>query len=256
MSQNSEIAPKRILTRPFLIVVVMLGCAMILSGPVANRLGINADKQPLPLKLRLSALDETALLPYRVVNRIILDSTMIESLGTSEYINWVLEDTSLPKNHPLRLATLLITYYTGADNMVLHKPDVCYYGAGYQPSQPHEETTIQIKKLGNTEQNVPIRVLTFSKTPIHNQSKISVIYNFHCNGQFVANSFDVRMMVNSLTTTYAYFSKVEVSFPKATREQNIEGVTKLFGLVLPELLQNHWPDFDASEKKAKQEKHE
>ncbi len=254
MSPSPETASQRILTRPFLVVVVLLGIALILSGPVANRLGINASKKSLPLKTRLSALDEASLLPYRVIDRIILDSTMIESLNTSEYINWVLEDTSLPKNDPLRLATLLVTYYTGADNMVLHKPDVCYYGAGYQPFQPHEETTIQIKALGEADQDVPIRVLTFSKTQIHNESKISVIYNFYCNGRFVANSFNVRMMVNSLTNTYAYFSKVEVSFPRATREQNIEGVTKLFDLVLPVLVHDHFPDFDASEQEALQKK--
>jgi len=254
MSSNSDIASPRVLSRPFMIVVALLGCAMVLSGPVADRLGINADKLPLPLKSRLSALDESLLLPYRVVDRIILDSTMTESLGTSEYINWILEDTSLPKNHPLRLVTFLVTYYTGANKMVLHKPDVCYYGAGYQPAQPHEESVVQIKTLGEANQQVPIRVLTFSKTQIHNERKISVIYNFHCNGHFVANSLNVRIMVNSLTNTFSYFSKVEASFPRATREQNIEGVAKLFDLVLPVLIRDHWPDFDASEQQARQQK--
>ena len=33
---------------------------------------------------------------------------------------------------------------------------------------------------------------------------------------------------------YAYFSKVEVSFPGATRAQTVEGAKKAFGVVLPE----------------------
>ncbi len=256
MNPSSEVVVKPILTRPFLTVVGLMVCALILSGPVANRLGINAAKKSLPLKARLSTLDETSLLPYRVVERVILDATMVESLDTSEYINWILEDTSLPKNHPLRLVTLLVTYYTGANNIVLHKPDVCYYGAGYQPAQPHEETTIRVTGIGETIQDIPIRVLSFSKTQIHDQRKVSVVYNFYCNGRFVANSLRVRLLLNSLTSTYAYFSKVEVSFPRATREQNVEGVVKLFNRVLPVLLRDHWPDFEAAERAAKQGKSE
>jgi hypothetical protein len=60
------------------------------------------------------------------------------------------------------------------------------------------------------------------------------------------------VLLNDLTNTYAYFSKVEVSFPRATREQCVAGARKLYNRLLPVLLEAHWPDFEASEREARQ----
>ena len=46
---------------------------------------------------------------------------------------------------------------------------------------------------------------------------------------------------------YAYFSKVELTFPSATRAQSIEGAGMLFSRLLPALVDEHWPDFEAAE---------
>jgi len=61
----------------------------------------------------------------------------------------------------------------------------------------------------------------------------------------------VRLLINDMANTYAFFSKIETSFPLATREQNVEGARKLFGYVLPVLLRDHMPDFEAAEAEAK-----
>ena len=86
---------------------------------------------------------------------------------------------------------------------------------------------------------------------MRNRTKETVLYTFHCNGRFVATRTGVRILINDLWNTYAYFSKIEVSFPKATRTLSIEGAKKFFDRVLPLLLRDHWPDFTAEEKKAR-----
>lgn len=248
-----------IVTPPFLVAVALLVAAAGLAGPVANWLQIKQGKRPLPLKTPLNALDEKSMTPYRVLRRNELEPPVVEALGTEMYISWMLEDTSVSGNDPLRYAHLLISYDTGGHNLVPHTPDVCWLGGGYEPAQPHENVEIDVPSLwdgsatADRSHTVPIRVCTFVKTALRNRREESVIYTFHSNGRFVATRTGVRVLINDLTNTYAYFSKVEVSFPKATRTQSIEGAKKLFDRLLPLLIRNHWPDFTAAEKKARQE---
>lgn len=238
------------LTAPFVVAVVMLGIAVVLSGPVGKWMKIKHAKLPLPLASSLSVLDEKALAPYRVLHRHILDPTVVEALGTDEYISWTLEDTSAGPNDPLRHASLLVTYDTGGRNLVPHRPDVCYLGMGYEPAQPHEYIEIDVPSLAPALTKLPVRLCTFVQTALRDRAKRSVVYTFHCNGRFVAARTGVRVLLNDLTNTYAYFSKVEVSFPMATRAQCIEGAGRLFDRVLPVLLTHHWPDFQTEEEEA------
>ncbi len=242
----------RLVTRPFVVAVVLLSAAAVLAGPVANWLQIKHRKQPLRLRSPLAALDADALAPYRVIRRHVLEPAIVEALGTNQYLDWTLEDRSVAADDPLRYVNLFITYDTGGYNLVPHTPDVCRRGAGYQPAQPHENVDLEVPALAETFRAVPSRVCTFAKTDIFSREKVSVVYTFHCNGKFVATRTGVRLLMNELANTYAYFSKVEVSFPKATRAQCVEGAAKLYNRVLPLLVKNHWPDFDAAEKDARQ----
>ena len=243
--------PKNALVRlaspPFVIAVVMLMVAIVLAGPVAAWKKFKRAKLPLPLKKALTALDVEALAPYQVVERVVLDPTVVEALGTDRYLNWVLEDSSLPSGDPLRRASLLVTYYSGGQDLVPHTPDVCFLGTGYEPAQPHENRKIEVRSLPAESAMVPIRVCTFVRTSVFQHKKHSVVYTFFCNGRAVCTRTDVRLLINNPTNTYAYFSKVEVSFPRATRAQNIEGAQKLFERLLPVLRRDHWPDFEAAE---------
>jgi len=152
---------------------------------------------------------------------------------------------------------LLVTYYSGGHNLVPHTPDVCYLGAGYQPGRAHENVTLSVPELGAAGAKLWVRVLTFVKTAIFDRQDVSVVYAFHCNGRFVETGAfvdprtAVRLLLNDPANTYAYFSKVEVSFPRATREQSLKGAAKLFGAVLPVLVKEHWPDFEAAESAAR-----
>jgi len=219
----------------------MLGAAVLLAGPVSSWMDFQQGKAALPLKKPLGALEVEKLLPYLTIQRQALESTVVEALGTDQYINWVLEDPSVPQTDPLRYAHLFVTYDTGGVNLVPHTPDECRLGAGYQAAQPHENIDIDVPIT------IPVRLCTFLKTAVFNREEVSVVYTFHCNGKFVATRNGVRLLINDLSNRHAYFSKVEVSFPRATREQSLQGAAKLFERLLPVLVKDHFPDFEAAE---------
>ncbi len=236
----------RLFTPPFVIAVVLLGLAAVLAGPVSWMLDFRQVKAALPLKAAFGMLPTETLRPYEVVQREVIPPTVVEALGTSQYLSWVLKDTSLPPNDPLHAARLLVTYYSGGNALVPHTPDVCYLGAGYEPAQPHENMEIALPVVGT----IPIRVCSFRRTTVFDRKVASVVYTFYCNGQFTATRSGVRLLTHDPRDTYAFFSKVEATFPAATRERSIEGAKKLFDRVLPALVADHWPDFEAAERAA------
>lgn len=239
------------MTAPFLVAVFLLFVAWIFAGPLAGYWNIKQSKERLSLKRPLNALDPGLLAPYRVVNRVVLESVVEEALGTGDYVQWMLENPQLPPSDPLRFVQLFVTYYSGGHNLVPHTPDVCYLGAGYQPTQPHESIELDVPIAEVADGKLPVRVLTFGKTAVFDREEQSVVYTFNCNGRFVNTRTAVRVLINDLTNTYAYFSKIEISFPRATREQCIDGAAKLFARVVPVLLRDHFPDFEASERAAR-----
>lgn len=238
----------RLMTPSFVVAVVVLGLAALLSGPIASWKNFKRQKVALPLRRGFEDLDQTSLAPYRVVKKIELSPEIVEALGTEQYGYWILQDDSVSDNDPLRHAKLSVTFYSASTQMVLHTPDVCALGSGYKQAQPHENQTIDVPNLGPVPVTVPIRVCTFIKTAIFGGKKHSVVYTFHCNGRFVASANRVRLMINDPRNTHAYFSKVEVGFRNADRATTVRGARKLFSRALPVLMRDHWPDFDAAER--------
>ncbi len=243
-------ALRRAIPTSFVLAVALLGGAALLLGPIGGRLNLVYAKAALSLKEPLAAIPPDALYPYRVVERMALDSVVVEALGTDQYINWYVEDAGVPTNDPLRFAHLFITYDTGGHNLVPHVPDECRLGAGYQPAQAHENLEVPVSRLPLDPPRVPVRVCTFIKTAVFDREQVSVVYTFFCNGQFVATRNAVRLLINHPTDQHAFFSKIEVSFPGATREESVKGAAKLFDRLLPVLIERHYPDFTAAESNA------
>ena len=144
----------------------------------------------------------------------------------------------------------MVTYYSGGADLVPHIPDVCLLASGYEPARPHENTEVNVASLHPRSTSVPVRIGTFIKTALFNHQQHSVVYTFFCNGRFVCTRTAVRLLINDPTKTYAFFSKVEISFERATRDQAIEGAGKLLERALPLLVRDHWPDFEAAERAA------
>jgi hypothetical protein len=253
-SLRPQAASAGLLTAPFIVAVLLLAAAAIIAGPVATRLNIRHAKLPLPLRTALYEMNAEGLWPYRLLSgdrgRHVLDPVVVEALGTEDYLSWTLEDTGVDASDPLRFANLFVTYYTGADNLVPHTPDVCYLGFGYSPAQAHENVDVELRSLPGDARTVPLRVCTFVKTAVFDRDEVTVVYTFNSNGRFAATRTGVRLLLNDLATAHAYFCKVEVSFPRANRAQSIAGAARLFDRVLPELMRRHWPDFKAAENRA------
>lgn len=248
LPQTSSRQPRPLFAGPMVVAILLLGLGAFLSQFVTRWLDIKLAKKPLALQLPLSQMSESAVAPYRVAERNVLPREVIARLGTTKYLSWTLEDESVGADDPLRYARLFVTFYTGGHNLVPHTPDQCYVGGGYNPAQPHENMKIDLPALPEDLSAVPIRVCTFVKTGVFGNKKLSVVYTFNANGRFVSTRTGVRLAITAPTDTYAYFSKVEVSFPNATRAQSIEGARSLFDRVLPALLKNHWPDHEAAER--------
>ncbi len=240
---------KSLFTLHFVVASFILIGAAILVGPVAWSMNFRQAKAAIPLRKPLSAMDVDRLMPFRVVERTTLDGPVIDALGTDQYIQWRMEDTSLPSGDPLHDVQLFITYDTGGQNLVPHVPDECRLGAGYQPARPHENRDVPID-AASVPQKVPMRVCTFVKTAVFQRDEQTVVYLFHANGEFAATRDAVRILINDPRDRFGYFSKIEISFPRASREDNVKGAAKLLGKLLPVLVGDHLPDFDAVQKAA------
>lgn len=241
----------RLLAPPFITAVVLLVTAAILAGPVGSAMDLRQNKAPLPLRQPLSTLSADSIRPYTIEERLTLQPPVVEALGTTDYVYWRLHDTSLPDTDPLAHPRLFVTYYTGGRHIVPHTPDQCFLGAGYEPAMAHENRDLPLPSLTPAFKGIPIRVCTFLRTAIFNREEVTVVYTFGCNGGFAATRNEVRLMTNNPWARHAYFSKVEVHFPRVGREESVRGASKLFNKVLPVLMSNHWPDFAAAEEAAR-----
>ena len=94
-------------------------CILVL-GLCAGGLRVGAErfkwifrKESIYLRKALDEMDLSKLDPYRLIATHTISEEIVTELGTREYIQWVLEDTSVDARDPMRLLSLFVTYYTG-----------------------------------------------------------------------------------------------------------------------------------------------
>jgi len=263
-SADGPLPETRFVTGPFAFAVLALLVAVVLAWPVSAWFQLHQVKRPLPLRYSLGDIGKTAFAPYQEIHREILDSVIVEALDTQQYLLCTLENPSEPEKSPLRFANLFVTYYTGGNHLVPHTPDVCYLGAGYEPSQAHENRELEVASLGPAIPAVPVRVCTFAKTSLHQKDEFTVVYTFFANGTYAATRNRVRVLLNDLRNVHAFFSKTEMSFFAgrveknvpiverwADRAESVRGARQMLDGVLPVLMERYWPDFEAAEQRAR-----
>jgi hypothetical protein len=201
-----------------------------------------------------------------VGNQKIESHVMVESLGTEDYIQWVLENPEADSSSPLRYCSLFITYYTGNPDRVPHVPEECFLGAGNQRFETEDITfivdiTSNHEKAGSRtdeepkEQKIPARCLIFGKKDVElwqDEAKFPVFYTFKVNGVYRGNRTATRLaLMSNISGEYSYFSKVEWQFYNRVfgrriypgKEDAILESKRLLGVVLPVLEKEHWPDW-------------
>jgi len=240
----------------FLICAAVLAIAASGMSIAIKSFGIYLKKEPLPLKKPLERLDEKGLGPYEVVSKNIIEGEeIIKSLGTRDYIQWILEDTEAGEDSAVRKCALFITYYELPD-IVPHVPEECYMGSGFQRLASDNVTFNCRSTIDNHQFSIPGRYLVFAATSFkHWQSdtKFPVFYFFSVNGVYANSRDNTRLILNkSIFSKYAYFSKVEWKFfntklaetvyPSA--EEAVAASQKLLSVILPILEKEHWPISD------------
>jgi len=241
--------------RGFVVCVLLLlgaiGSFHLIARATGSSTGIPKEAAWPRKPLRL--LDRAKLAPYELMPGGAADikPEILDALGTREYIQWSLEDTSIPdRTSTERFVHLFVTYYTDDPGQVPHVPEECYQGGGY--SQTSEELVeIPVPALG---QAVAFKVLTFEGSAFLGRESRVVLYTFHTNGRFAPDRHMVRAILNDPRAKHAYFTKVELSFGSQqampSREQAIEAARRFLQKALPVLVNDHWPDWNAVEGKS------
>lgn len=232
----------------FLLCAAVLGLAGAGMSVAEKQLGLYLRKEPLPLKKPLSAMDEAKLAPYRVVARHSIENEeILKSLGTEDYIQWVLEDPRVPGDSATRNVLLFITYYKLPDR-VPHVPEECYTGGGYQRIATNG-VDFQVAASSGTR-SIPGRYLLFGASAgniLQGGGQFPVLYLFRVNGEYAGSRDDARMALNkNIFGKHAYFCKIELVFNQGyvapAKAAATEASEKLLSVILPILEQEHWPD--------------
>lgn len=248
--------------RYFLCLAVLVGSALSMQG-LANALGAYFRKEPVPLKQPLSLLADSAAMrpqyephPNRPAP---LSHDVEDTLGTKDYVSMRWMDMSRARSDPLRVAHVFISYYTGAPDMVPHRPEECIGAAGGVLREVRE-TPLRVTGVGAPDDRVVVRTCVFEMPGPKRGSGLSaggtgptltVMYFFHVNGRFLKTRNEVRLELNSLRDRYAYYAKIEVNFSDqdmtrlADTLESEQALEPLLQKLLPTLLADYLQDFSA-----------
>jgi hypothetical protein len=237
----------------FLICAAVLALAGAGMSVAKRQLGLYLKKEPWPLRESLDGLDEAKLSPYRVVAKQKIDNEeIVQSLGTGDYIQWVLEDPREPADSGVQRVLLFVTYYPLPDR-VPHVPEECYTGGGYQRLGT-DGITFRVGASG-PRRSIPGRYLLFGASGGDIWQAVRtfpVLYLFRVNGEYVGSRDDARIALNrNIFGKRSYFCKVELVFNQSytapNKEEAVEASERLLTVVLPILEQEHWPDTPSSQ---------
>ena len=236
----------------FIILVVLMGGLTIGKRMIIEKLGISLQKQPIELRNPLDDLDLEDGSDYVITSKKRIENKDIEDeLGTTNYIMWELNDSSLPETSPVHSCFLFITYYTGINDRIPHVPEECYFGAGNTVKR-YIDAYANIPAADDAERDVKYRMIEFigqSQSVWYGSKPFYVSYMLNVNGNYAANRTEARnIMATNLFGKYSYFAKIEWRFSGKSLPPDNEQVQaaskKLLGVLLPKLEANHWPEID------------
>ena len=214
--------------------------------------GVTLVKKALPLKQSFDLLDEKLIAPYKVLKKMKIENLdVLESLGTEDYMQWLVEDTTVEELSPVRQCSIFVTYYTGTPDQVPHVPEACYTGGGNVTKEDFSlDLNIGDVNVAQIPAKVPATCLVFGQktTEIWQASAVfPVIYFFKVNGQYRGGRRTTQLALGNLTSAYSYFAKVEMKFNGRggypDKKQAIEATEKLLKILLPVLEKNSWPEW-------------
>jgi hypothetical protein len=247
---NSKINPY--MQRSFLICALLLLTFSVGKKALFEYFDVLLTKIPIHLRKSFDDIDREQIAPYKVVSeRQITDKEILSSLGTKDYIQWIIEDTEVSEKSPVKYCDLFITYY-GKHDRVPHVPEECYVAAG------NEQIGDKIITLdiGEKTDSINMKLLAFrsqNSNALSVGSEFSRMYFFKVNEYFACTRGGVRKALGkNIFGKYSFFSKVEWQFYGGGRvapseKQIIAASEKLISKILPVLKNEHWPDLNELE---------
>jgi exosortase len=224
-------------------------CTAAVSALTDDR-GISRGKGALGLRRPLDRIDESSLAPFRIVSRLrIQDTAVLRSLGTTDYVQWAVQESTSDGIAAGQSVLVFITYY-GRPDRVPHVPEECYGGAGFQ-CLGVESVSLELGGPGEPR-SVAARVLNFGpgrQDAAAGAASIPVVYLFRVNGRYAADRDAVRRVLNrDFLSGQSYFSKVELVFGNGgdlppDKARVLETSRRLLSLLLPVLERDHWPEW-------------
>ncbi len=237
----------------FLLCVVLL--AFVAGGMswVKSYFKLWLEKEPVALKKSLDELDESKLGPFTVKEkRKIQSNDIVDSLGTEDYLEWVLVDSEADPQSSAGSLLLFITYYGKADS-VPHVPEECYTGGGYR-RESSDPITFEVPATADSgtgpERKIPGRYVIFARANSKLWSSglsFPVLYCFNVNRTYANTRTDARFILSkNIHGKHSYFCKIEMVFNQMRKlPDHAEAVAtceKLLSVLLPVLERDHWPD--------------
>ena len=249
MDEHNQARAHGLLGIPFLLACAILLSAHFAVGRQFFKHGSSGAKEMLELRKPLGEMSKENLGRYQFNTNLNISPEVEDALGAKDYLSWLFVDSSAKRSDPLHYIRLFVTYYSGGRDLVPHTPAECFLGAGYRAVEK-DNLTMPIDSL---DLDLPIRALTFQKSDVFGRDKPTVMYTFHCNGDFTETRNGVRSRINSPLNKFAYFCKIEVSFGGSSRDigspgraESIQAAQEFLDIVLPRLVNDHLPDWQAA----------
>jgi hypothetical protein len=226
----------------YALAVLILGGSAMAMQAAKSRGVFRLVKLPLPVRKALEDADRACVRPFTVQASRRLPPETVEELGTSEYLDWVLQGSAGAVKW--QTAELTVTYYTGVQDQVPHVPEECFYQGAFTPDT---DRTIEadMERLGR---QLSIRRLSFYPPPGRSGGKVYVYYTICVNGDFYSERNRVRLRMGDPRESHMYYSKVELVLDGVSDNQVQEADRQAFELldgVLVELVGSHWPKIEA-----------
>lgn len=210
------------------------------------------EKEPIAIKKSLSELSNEDFGPFTVIKQVKIESQdIIDSLGTDDYTQLILQDTEAEPGSPSAVLMLFITYYGKAD-VVPHVPEECYTGGGYR-KDVSDAIYFRLDGDDGSKIKIPGRYVTFKRansTMSISETSFPVLYLFSVNRGYANTRTQARYMLGkNIRGKHSYFCKVEMVFNQSRnppqREDAVKTCDKLLEVLLPVLERDYWPDADA-----------
>lgn len=216
--------------RAFVVAAIVLVAAAAGLNAAVGVLRLHFKKQAVPMRMSFAeAMPEVIGTWVQAAREETIDPDVLDALGTDKYlfctyINAVgvgmtvgelqklLHGRSLPEQkaevirlrriNPAAIVNLGLTYYTGKADTVAHIPERCYIGDGF------DILASPATLSWGLDRDLSVRHIVFEGQA--GQPPCEVVYFFHVNGRYEADSLRVRSALQSLLQRYGYYAKIEL----------------------------------------------